>query len=493
MTKRAETTTQKTAKKTAKKTATKAQTPALAATLAKLGALAKKPLVPAKPAQLAKIEKLLGSIPDDLRALYALGANLDVFGEPDGLCLLSPATAVSSARDLHEVGAPAHVLPIATDHGGNFACFDASRARIVDWDHETREVTALAPTLAALLEKRFVKPLARDAADEAAIVAERAAPAKARPAPLAATPKKVAAVPAALIAKLDRPGYGGGTRSMVFVGDDRLALGFQNSIALVKLGGAGQDDLWTGGDALAFEPRTGRLVAASWGQIAIFDVAEKRLLARFKTDIGHGAVAAISPDGALLAVGDTGGSVRLFDLEKGSGIPALEGDERTASYQLPKGEPVAKLEGAAIVHALAFRPDGAVLAAGSDDGAVRLWDVKKHACTNTIACKSAVRGLDFARDGQALFAALASGRVEVFGPDGEALRSFGTRPAAMSVRVLDNGFVAAVAQKQIGIHDPATGKLVAKAATKPGGSPRIGDVKGSRIAAVRPAMVLEVT
>jgi hypothetical protein len=37
--------------------------------------------------------RLHGSIPADLRALYALGGNLDALGEPDGLSLLSPATA----------------------------------------------------------------------------------------------------------------------------------------------------------------------------------------------------------------------------------------------------------------------------------------------------------------------------------------------------------------------------------------------------------------
>lgn len=486
----------KTAAGSAKKTGSKktpAKGPSLPDTLAKLGAFAKKPLVPATAAQLAKIEKVLGSIPDELRALYALGANLDVWGDPDGLELLPPAYAAKTASELREHGLPASVLPIATDHGGNYACYDARKSRVVDWDHETREVTALEPSLAALLEKRFVKPLARDAADDAAIAAERAARTKARSEPLPATPKRVTAVSAALVAKLDRPGYGGGTRSMVFVGDDRLALGFQNSIALVKLGSARQDDLFCGGDALAFEPRTGRLVAASWGQVAIYDVGKKSLLARFKADIGHGAVAAISPDGARFAVGDTSGWVSLFDLAKGKGIPALSGNEHTPSYELPKGKPVARLEGSAIVHALAFRPDGAALAAGSDDGTIRIWDVKKGKSTSTIRCKSAVQGLDFARDGQGLFAALDAGRIEVFGPAGEPLRSFKTRPAALSLRVLANGHVAALAQKVIGIHDPTTGKLIAKTATKAGWPPRISDVRGSRIATVRPAMIFEVT
>jgi hypothetical protein len=463
---------------------------ALEVTLERLSGLAKKPIRPA-PSQLAKVEAFLGSLPDDLRALWTLGGGLGVLGEPEGLSLLSPASAVSIARDLRKVGAPHHVLPIATDHAGNYACFDTARGRIVDWDHETRKVTAFAPSLAVFLEKYFVKPLARDAKDDAAI-AKASRSEKATPKPLVATPKKVAVVRTPLVSKLDRPGYGGGTRSMVFVGDDRLALGFQNSVALVKLDGAHQDDLWSGGDGLAYDSRTDRLLAASWGVVALFDVVKKALVARFQADIGHGAVAVFSPDGTLAAIGDTSGWVNLFDTGKGKGIPKLSANERTPTYSLPKGKPVAQLEGGGIVHALAFRPDGACLAVASAEGTIRTWDVAKRSCTKTIRCKAGVLGIDFSRDGKALFAMLESGRVEVFDAKGKAMLGFTIPKTARSLRVLDNGSVAVLAPKCITIHDPDRGKVVAKAATKAGWPPRITDVRGSRIAIVKPAMVLEV-
>jgi WD40 repeat protein len=69
-----------------------------------------------------------------------------------------------------------------------------------------------------------------------------------------------------------------------------------------------------------------------------------------------GLALAFSPDGRLLAVGTPRGSVQLWDKNTGKCVASVRGHSSS-------------------VRALAFRPDGRVLASGSSDRTIVLWDV----------------------------------------------------------------------------------------------------------------------
>ncbi|MET8976323.1 helix-turn-helix domain-containing protein [Streptomyces sp. NPDC004539] len=114
------------------------------------------------------------------------------------------------------------------------------------------------------------------------------------------------------------------------------------------------------GQTLAVRP-DGDLVVGSDGQYADPDSA--KVTGRALADGRDVTALAFSPDGTLLAVGDGTGHVTFWDGGLRDRTGALTGTADTVS----QGEPEA-------VKALAFSADGATLAVGGSGGTLRLWD-----------------------------------------------------------------------------------------------------------------------
>jgi len=137
----------------------------------------------------------------------------------------------------------------------------------------------------------------------------------------------------------------------------------------------------------------GRLLAV-WedgGTLSSWDAATGKELRRWAVPVAEAGLFGFSPDGKVLYAGTSDGLVRLWDRATGRRLPGAAG---------PACSPFG----------LAFLPDGKVLAAGLDQQAVRLWDVATgRERTPCVGHRAWVAAVAFAADGRSLLSA---------GPDG---------------------------------------------------------------------------
>src|SRR5208337_4349318 len=119
--------------------------------------------------------------------------------------------------------------------------------------------------------------------------------------------------------------------------------------------------------------------------------------------------AVFSPDGGMVAMGTTNGAVKVFDAASGSRL-----------HMLVLG---------AGVYSVAFSPDGTVLAAGLDSGRIRLFDTKSWCETKQIGKPEGLtEGIAFSPDGS-LLAAARFDKVRLWSVvDGKELRTFEVLP-----------------------------------------------------------------
>jgi WD40 repeat protein len=104
---------------------------------------------------------------------------------------------------------------------------------------------------------------------------------------------------------------------------------------------------------------------------------------------------AFSPDEQMLATGSWDGTIKLWDLENGA---LLWLGQHAGS-----------------VHRLAFRPDGRTLASGGDDAAIRLWEVSTGKLIQTLSDESsAVYALAWSPDGSLLASGSFDGNIRLW-------------------------------------------------------------------------------
>ncbi|WP_157112857.1 WD40 repeat domain-containing protein [Nocardia speluncae] len=150
--------------------------------------------------------------------------------------------------------------------------------------------------------------------------------------------------------------------------------------------------------SVAFGPDNRTLVTSDTTGVILWDPVASQHLPPEHTRAIHEA--AFSPDGRIIAAGTSDGTVLLWDP-----------DTRQQT-----GEPLTGHTG--IIYAVAFSPDSHILATGSDDGTVRLWDpdTGKQIGEPLTGHTGGVGSVAFSPDGRVLAVGSGNGTVRLWDP-----------------------------------------------------------------------------
>jgi WD40 repeat protein len=134
------------------------------------------------------------------------------------------------------------------------------------------------------------------------------------------------------------------------------------------------------------------------GKIYLWNIATRKIIATFSETRGHVMALAFSPDGKILASGIDDSTIKLWDVATGKTMTTLSGGYFT----------------------VAFSPDGRILVSGMSglmDDPIKLWDVgtgAKLANFGDEFCGS--YSIQFSPDGKILVAGCADKTIKLFGP-----------------------------------------------------------------------------
>jgi len=99
------------------------------------------------------------------------------------------------------------------------------------------------------------------------------------------------------------------------------------------------------------------------------------------------------PDGLILAGGTEDNTIQVWDIKDQVTVATLEGHEGP-------------------VHAISFSENGFYLASGSADGTVKIWDLRKPICTQTLKLGAPVNTVRF--DGTGQYLAAGAENLQIF-------------------------------------------------------------------------------
>ena len=153
------------------------------------------------------------------------------------------------------------------------------------------------------------------------------------------------------------------------------------------------------------------------GVIRVFDTTSGRLIRAIGPNENVGRAVAVSPDGSKIAAGD-GALIQIWDGASGKPLQTLRSycaEESLITRAECKKANKRWLGHEKPVTALAFSPDGNLLASGSEDTSIAFWDWREGKVKwESGGHWAAVTALVFARDGKSMLSGGADDKVRTW-------------------------------------------------------------------------------
>lgn len=162
--------------------------------------------------------------------------------------------------------------------------------------------------------------------------------------------------------------------------------------------------LFVSGAAVAPDGNLAAVVTG--GEVYLWHLPTGKLVRRLQPDKEHVRALAFAPDGKMLALAGNDGVLRLWNVERGIMAQRLKGHDRA-------------------ILAVAYSPTGAFIATAGADKTVRLWDPVKAKEVHALKKhRDAAKALAFSRDGSKLLTAGRDGLRLWNAATGAALKQF---------------------------------------------------------------------
>lgn len=227
--------------------------------------------------------------------------------------------------------------------------------------------------------------------------------------------------------------------------------------------------------------------AGSWSRARLTHTIDLRTLYSSSNCPVYSHAQAISPNGALVAIGSysyeraCGGgpnnsTLALWNAQRGNRLITLLRGQAMEAFSDPGQPQEPPTEGTRlvgdVVNAIAFTPDSQYVAAGLSNGTVRLWRVDRGELVRTLSGhRYAVRAIAINSDGQQLASASADGTIKLWTlATGQLQRTIRLNPShgiVYTLRLSPNGQRLAIATNRntLQLWDTRTGQEIRTLAT----------------------------